>query len=115
MNNKPFHCSDEQLLLHADRELSPEDSAWISGHLEACADCRARAGKIETALDSFVDTFSRSRLQSQAAVTDAAGSRARLKARLSEVAQTAEVGRRKQLWLSYGLVGACAVLLLAVT
>lgn len=115
MNNQPFHCSDEQLLLHADRELPSQDSAWIRGHLEVCPDCRARAGKIASTLDSFVDTFSKSQLQSQAVVTDAAGSRARLKARLSEVARTAGVGRRKQLWLPYSLLGACAVLLLAVT
>jgi hypothetical protein len=48
------HPAGEQLLLYVDGELAASDAARIRAHLEACWRCRARVGKVETAIGDFM-------------------------------------------------------------
>ncbi len=86
MRNRDYHLSDEELLLAADGELSGERER----HLAACEVCRARRRELEDAADlvgmhrALAEPF----LSPDAA-------RARLRARMAEVAEPAE----PRLWL----------------
>jgi len=77
------HLSDEELLLAADGELPVTRMNEVSEHLAACWDCRARSGRLESAISELV--------AARHAVLDPKlppdiGRRALLKAHLSELA-----------------------------
>ena len=44
------HLIDEQINDLADSRLSPEAAEWVSGHLDACDECRTRAHNIASVL-----------------------------------------------------------------
>ncbi|MEW5977306.1 MAG: hypothetical protein AB1898_16065 [Acidobacteriota bacterium] len=41
------HCTDEQLLAHADGELRRLAGLWVARHLKSCWECRRRLGELE--------------------------------------------------------------------
>jgi hypothetical protein len=53
MRNENHHLSDENLLLAADHELSPQREAEVLAHLAACAVCRARMEKLQRVASDF--------------------------------------------------------------
>lgn len=111
MTGKPrvsFHCSDEQLLLHIDSELSLLDSFRVRAHLAACSECRARRTKVESALAGFSDAS----IHSHEPAMDASGPRALLTARLAEMGRDPQLGSRIHLRYARTLAYACALILL---
>ena len=113
MNHKLFHragshCSDEQLLLHVDGELSLWNSLRVRAHLAACSECRARMEKMESAIAGF----SNARLDSNDPAMDASGPRALLTARLAELARDPQLSSRIHLRYARALAYACALVLL---
>jgi hypothetical protein len=116
MNGKPFHrgsshCSDEQLLLHIDSELSFLDSLRVRAHLAACSECRACRAKVESAIAGFT----KARLASHEPAMDASGPRALLTARLAELARDPRHSSRIHLRYARTLAYACALVLLAAS
>jgi hypothetical protein len=77
-----FHIADQELLQAADGELSFLRAAKVRAHLAACWDCRARMAGIEEAITDFARAY-RDPLTPQ--LPPIAGSRAMLRARLSEL------------------------------
>lgn len=106
-----FHCSDEQLLLHTDGELSLLDSLRVRTHLAACSECRARGAKVESAIAGFTNA----RLASHEPAMDASGPRALLNARLAELARDPQLGSRIHLRYARTLAYACALVLLVTS
>src|SRR5262245_19618302 len=51
------HYSDEQLLAHADGELSGWSRTRAERHLKSCWSCRARKAKLEQGIEAFAETF----------------------------------------------------------
>ncbi len=49
------HASEEDLVLYLDGELKQRQAEWISGHLEACWECRARCEQTQRAICEFVE------------------------------------------------------------
>jgi hypothetical protein len=78
-----FHLSDEEILLVLDGEASRRSAKQARAHLAACWLCRSRLAELESTIGDFV-TLHRRMLDSQ--LPAASGSRALLKARLSEAA-----------------------------
>src|ERR1700683_4166850 len=78
-----FHLTNQELLLTADGELPTRRAAQVRAHLAACWDCRARMAEIEGAIADFARAH-RQTLDPQLPST--AGSRALLRAQLSELA-----------------------------
>ena len=116
MTGKPLqyaslHCPDEQLLLHADRELPLLDSVRVRRHLSTCPECRARMAKIESAIAGFTEA----RLASHEPAMDASGPRALLTARLAELARDPQFGSRIHLRYARALAYACALVLLVAS
>ncbi len=107
----PFHCSDEQLLLHVDGELSLLNSLRVRAHLAACSECRARRAKVESAIGGFAEA----RHHSYEPAMDASGPRALLTARLAELARDPQLGSRIHLRYARSLAYACALVLLVVS
>jgi anti-sigma factor RsiW len=103
-----FHCSDEQLLLHVDRELSLLESARVRMHLAACPVCRERAAQIESTFARFTHLQD----QSNKPIMNDAGPRALLRARLSEAASNTRNLPRMGLRFAYGLGFVCVLALL---
>jgi anti-sigma factor RsiW len=83
MIDKKSHLSDPELLLVADGEGSKRRARQMLEHVAACSRCRARFEEIEVTVADFAQIH-RATLDSQ--LPPAAGSRALLKARLSEEA-----------------------------
>jgi hypothetical protein len=75
------HLSDQEILLAADGELSPDRAEQVARHLQRCWSCRARKQEIEEAAIDFVRLY---REGLDPLVPPAAGPRALLRARLSE-------------------------------
>lgn len=57
MRHDETHLSDQTLLLAADGELSPRETAQVSAHLAACWTCRARKRELEDAVSQFVHVY----------------------------------------------------------
>lgn len=53
--NPDWHVADDDLLLYADGELSPNQSSKIHEHLESCWPCRVRAEKYSQIISELVD------------------------------------------------------------
>jgi hypothetical protein len=53
MRNENRHLSDENLLLAADRELSPQREAGVLAHLAMCAVCRVRMETLQQVASDF--------------------------------------------------------------
>jgi predicted anti-sigma-YlaC factor YlaD len=83
MIDKKSHLSDQKLLLVADGEGSKRRKRQMLEHLAECSSCRARFEEIKITVAEFAQAH-RTALDSQ--LPPAAGSRAPLKARLSEAA-----------------------------
>ncbi len=76
------HLSDRHLLLNLEGELPPHEKKLASKHLEACWRCRTRAHELENAIADFIGA-QQQELSDEA--PPAAGPRALLKARLSQL------------------------------
>jgi hypothetical protein len=83
MVGEPFHLSDQDILLMLDGEASRRGAKQARAHLAACWLCRSRLAELESTIGDFV-TLHRRTLDPQ--LPAATGSRALLKARLSEAA-----------------------------
>jgi len=83
MVDEPFHLSDQDILLVLDGEASRRGATQARAHLAACWLCRSRLAELESTIGDFV-TLHRRTLDPQ--LPAATGSRALLKARLSEAA-----------------------------
>jgi len=90
------HLSDERLMLYADEELQPRDTAAAAGHLRQCVSCRERLEKFEASSHRFAQAYRQGRSASTAP------SRDKLKAQLDEVNRSSRGGPS---W-----VAACALL-----
>jgi hypothetical protein len=86
MVGEPFHLSDQDILLVLDGEASGRGAKQARTHLAACWLCRSRLAELESTIGDFV-TLHRRTLDPQ--LPAATGSRALLKARLSEAAAQA--------------------------
>jgi anti-sigma factor RsiW len=87
MPDHDSHLTDQDLLLAADGELPPDRAIEVMQHLAQCWLCRARKQEIEQAIVDFV------RLHHghlDPLLPPAAGPRALLKARLTEMASDSE-------------------------
>lgn len=84
MFHKRFHLSEHDLLLTADRELSPRRLAQARRHLARCPSCGARLSQIEQTLATATQLC---RQELVTALPPAAASRARLRMRLTELSQ----------------------------
>ena len=111
LHSDSFHCSEEQLLLLADRELPVLDSVQVRAHLAMCPECQTHLEKIKATTAEFAHLG----LQPAGHTMDASGPRALLKARLSELAHSSGVGSRKPTGYARGLAYACALTLLVAT
>jgi hypothetical protein len=83
MVREPFHLSDQDILLVLDGEASRRGARQARTHLAACWLCRSRLAELESTIGDFVSLHQRT-LDPQ--LPAATGSRALLKARLSEAA-----------------------------
>jgi hypothetical protein len=90
MLKEPFHLSDQEILLVVDGEVSGRRARQARAHLAACWLCRSRLGELEGTIADFV-TLHRRTLDGK--VPPATGSRALLKARLTEAAAEPAGGR----------------------
>jgi hypothetical protein len=102
------HLSDRHLLLNLEGELPPHEKKLAQEHLEACWRCRARARELETAIADFIG------VQQQELTTDAppaAGPRALLKARLSQLPPVSPGFFRTRLGWPLAAAACCLVLL----
>lgn len=114
MKNENSHPSDQQLLLYADGELPVHRADQIRVHLRACWDCRSRMAEIESTIADFMHVY-RQVLDPQVPPID--GPRAQLKARLTELARSADQSQRSPLLsalLVRRLAHVCALTLLIV-
>jgi len=93
------HIPDEELVRWADGELSSKRSAEVEAHLEACWDCRARMEEIQTTMTALVRIH---HAEFDALLPPAAGPRALLRARLTELASEPQTDWRKGLF-QFGL------------
>jgi hypothetical protein len=92
MREKHFHFEDDQLLLLRSGDLPADSSARIQGHLKDCPQCRIRLGELENVFLSF---FQVHRQAGDAELPPTTNARAKLQARLTELAQPDfEDGRR---------------------
>lgn len=82
MREENLHVADEELLLHADGEMSADASSRVRAHLESCAQCRARLAKFESTL---AEVGAAHRKTWDAELPPGAGPRALLKTRLAEL------------------------------
>jgi anti-sigma factor RsiW len=97
MSEKHLHVADDELLLQAGGEMSPDSSARIQAHLASCPQCRARLKNLESTLAEFSEDH---RETWKEELPSAANSRARLKARLAESAvQEREKGWLRVAWM----------------
>jgi hypothetical protein len=80
MLHEKHHLSDEELLLAADAELSPERMAAVVAHLADCAACAARMNRIEGTAASLARAY---RGDLDPRLPSAANSRAALEARMA--------------------------------
>lgn len=108
MAEKSIHISDEQLLLHADRELSWRDAIRVRSHLALCAACRARIAYMQ---DTLIEVAEAHR-QTGGPIAHLSGPRALLKARLAELARSSSPQRLGQLRFARSLAYLCALALL---
>jgi hypothetical protein len=83
MRTEDSHLSDQDLLLAADGELSEPQLNQVRGHLATCWDCRTRQGQLEATISRLVHAR---RTMFDTQLPAAAGRRALLKVRLSEIA-----------------------------
>jgi hypothetical protein len=79
------HLSDEDLLRAADGEIAPRFARRVSDHLAACWSCRVRRKTIEETIADFVRLYQRDSAEQW---LHREGSRALLKARLAELAES---------------------------
>ncbi|MFC5863639.1 zf-HC2 domain-containing protein [Acidicapsa dinghuensis] len=77
----PAHCSDEQLLLYADGELSVWRRHRVRRHVNRCERCRQRM----IALDSMLTGLEHHQIAKLNPGTDPSGPRAMLRARITEL------------------------------
>jgi Putative zinc-finger len=80
---KPFHLSDQEILLVLDGELSRRRAKRVQNHLASCPACSSRQRELESTIADFV-SLRQDDVSSHLPSPD--GSRALLKARLSEAA-----------------------------
>ena len=99
------HLSDRHLLLHLEGELPPHEKKLAQEHLEACWKCRARARELETAIADFIGAHQTTE------APPAAGPRALLKARLSQLPPPSSSFFRTRLGLPLAAAACCLVLL----
>lgn len=83
MRKDHLHAADKQLLLHTSGDLPASASAQIQAHLEQCLECRTRLEALESRLAEFTEVH---REAADPELPSAAGARAQLKAKLSELA-----------------------------
>jgi anti-sigma factor RsiW len=93
MLNMNAHPTEEEVLLYSDGEFGSRRTAQIRAHLSACWECRARLLEIEATIADFMRA-QRQYVDSQLPPIE--GSRALLRARLSEAAAKPRV--RSQHW-----------------
>lgn len=108
MAEKSIHISDEQLLLHADRELSWREAIRVRSHLALCRTCRERRSHIENTFDKVAQMHK----QTSEPIAPLAGPRALLKARLAEAARQSSSRPVGQLRFVRNLAYLCALALL---
>jgi hypothetical protein len=111
MRDQDAHLSDQELMLAADDELSPARSKRIHGHLAVCLSCCARLRELERASLAFSRTYHQA---VDRPLPPTAVSRARLRARLTELN-----GERHSFWgwraaVTGALTVSCALALLSV-
>jgi hypothetical protein len=93
MLSQESHLSDQELILAVDGELSARDAGRAQSHLAACWACRARKQEIEATIGDIVRLHRRN-LDGELPPAD--GSRALLKAQLSQLAET-----QQSYWLQW--------------
>jgi hypothetical protein len=115
-----LHLSDEELLLHAGGELPAGRSAEVFEHLGRCSPCRARRKELDHTLAEFGESYGN---RCDADLAEAAGPRARLKARLAELATPKREPGLSSGWMAlvqrrqavvFAGIGAILCLLLAI-
>jgi hypothetical protein len=109
MFRRSVHLSPQELLLSADRDLSPWRQAHATRHLAECHACSARMDEIERTLAEAAPLDRPD--ASSSSLTSAAASRARLRARLTELSasQRPAISRAPR-WA----LASCAVLIAGV-
>jgi hypothetical protein len=105
MQPERFHLSDRELVLVIDGELPSRDAARVESHLAACWTCRARKQEFEQAIAGFVSVHQGQR------VPPADGARARLAAKLSQIAPAQASGWLR--WSRWQMAAAACVVLVA--
>jgi hypothetical protein len=110
MRNVNVHPTEEEVLLYADGEVRSRRAAQIRAHLSACWECRTRLLEIEGTIAEFM-SVQRQQVDSQLPPIE--GSRALLRARLSEAASKPKV-RSQQWFIRFTAAEIAAVLLCAV-
>ena len=106
MKHEDIHISDQQLLQDIENELSAHDQKLVQAHLDTCWKCRTRRQELETAIADFVRSHQQ---ELDAKLPPAAGPRALLKARLSQLPGSEPGGRpdRRFAWalaaMAFGL------------
>lgn len=110
------HISDEELVRSADGELPPRYAAEVKAHLEACWDCRARMEEIQSTIAGFVRAH---HTEFDTQLPPVAGSRALLRARLTELSSKPRIEWWKRAFpYSFSLPAvatACLFLIVTVT
>jgi hypothetical protein len=98
MKHEDTHISDQQLLRDIENELSVHDAKLVQAHLDTCWKCRTRRQELETAIADFVRSHQQ---EFDAKLPPASGSRALLKARLSQLPGGERDGRpdRRFAWV----------------
>ena len=110
MQTTPSHLTDEELLLVADREASPRDTAKAREHLSQCAPCRERMGRLEQTLTDFISLHEATHSSSMLPPD----SRAALKSRLADAARSTSVPSWFPIGVMPGQVAAACFAMLIV-
>jgi hypothetical protein len=105
LHRDAFHCSDEQLLFHADGELSLFEALRVRAHLASCAECRTRSALIGATIAGLHPPSAVSNIE-------ASGPRALLRARLARLTQDSPANPRLHLRYTQSLAYACSLILL---
>jgi hypothetical protein len=82
MKHEDTHISDQQLLQGIENELSARDQKLVQAHLDICWNCRTQRQELETAIADFARSHQQ---EFDAKLPPVSGSRAQLKARLSQL------------------------------
>lgn len=106
---KRFHLSAQELLLTADRELSPRRLARADRHIAQCPSCRARMKSVEQTLAKATQVCSQ---DLAAPLPPASSARARLRMQLRQLSKDPRPSA--EVWIGRWVLACAAVLVAGV-